>query len=123
MDKVKTIINICAEFYGVTPEEILQPYGSNQANKRRKVLARQSAMIMMVEYLKMSKTEVGNYIGGRDHSTVIHAETTISDLMDSDREFKREFERLKKLVKWTLRRKKEVFNPHDVYRKFGYMFI
>jgi chromosomal replication initiator protein len=37
---------------------------------------------------KHSLKAIGDYFGGRDHSTVIHSCQTVEDLMETDRRFK-----------------------------------
>jgi chromosomal replication initiator protein len=38
----------------------------------------------------MSTSKIGQYIGKRDHATVLHACTTITNLADTDKQFRSE---------------------------------
>ena len=51
-------------------------------------LARQICMYITKEKTNMSLANIGKQIGGRDHSTVIHAHKSISDKMNKDIELK-----------------------------------
>lgn len=59
-----------------------------RSRKREIVEIRQAAMYLMSLYTKSSLKYIGNYFGGRDHSTTIHAKRTWSALMDTDRRYK-----------------------------------
>lgn len=52
------------------------------------VLARMTAMVIFRELRpNVSLKSIGSYFGGRDHSTVIHAITTVGDLKDTNRTY------------------------------------
>ena len=51
-------------------------------------LARQVCMFITKEKTNMSLANIGKQIGGRDHSTVIHAHKNIKEKMNSDIELK-----------------------------------
>ena len=53
---------------------------------RSLVVPRQIAMYITKELTNLSLKSIGYHFGGRDHSTVIHAIQTVSDLMASDKE-------------------------------------
>lgn len=71
-----------AEYFNVTVESL-----KAKTRKREIVVARQVAMYFAKEYTNLSLKSIGFYFGNRDHSTVIHALTSVSDLMDTDRKF------------------------------------
>ena len=50
------------------------------------VTARQIAMYLLRELTEMSLPKIGELMGGRDHTTVIHAERKIRELMAERRE-------------------------------------
>lgn len=60
-----------------------------QSKKRTKsvVVARHVAMYLARRLTALSLKEIGGFIGGRDHSTVIHADAHILALRDSDKPF------------------------------------
>ena len=62
------IVNIVADHFNLTPQEI---YSKNRSNKI--AYPRQIAMYMCRKYLDMSLTDIGKLIGDKDHTTVMHA--------------------------------------------------
>jgi chromosomal replication initiator protein len=72
---------ICNEF-NVTVEQL-----KSKSRKRVHTVPRQAAMFFLKAKTQLTHKQIGNYYGGRDHSTAIHAQNTISDLMDSDKLF------------------------------------
>jgi chromosomal replication initiator protein len=62
-------------------------------------LARHVAMYLCRKLTSLSYPEIGALFGGRDHSTVIHANRTIEERMQSTPSFKSELASLAKLLK------------------------
>jgi chromosomal replication initiator protein len=62
------VISIAAEYFSVTMEEI-----RSASRSRPLVTARQMAMYLCRELTDLSLPKIGEYFGGRDHSTVVHA--------------------------------------------------
>ena len=56
-----------------------------EKNRRKEVvLARQVAMYLSKQLTKSSLKTIGLHFGGRDHSTVIHAQSSIEELIKDD---------------------------------------
>jgi chromosomal replication initiator protein len=74
------------EFYKIRVSELL-------SSKRTQVIARprQVAMALAKELTQLSLPSIGNAFGGRDHSTVIHAQKTIATLRKSDDRLNRDY--------------------------------
>jgi chromosomal replication initiator protein len=70
-----------------------------KTRKREIVVARQVAMYLAKEYTNMSLKSIGFHFGNRDHSTVIHAISTVNDMMDTDAKFLTQMEDILKKVK------------------------
>jgi chromosomal replication initiator protein len=51
---------------------------------RSLVLARQIMMVVLKEATQLSLTEIGNFVGGRDHATVLYAIKQIEKLLSTD---------------------------------------
>ena len=68
----------------ITKEDIL-----SKSRKRNIVQARQIAMYLSRNMLKCSLSTIGAELGGKDHATVMHACSTVSDMMSTDRNFKK----------------------------------
>ncbi|MGO0575815.1 chromosomal replication initiator protein DnaA [Ornithinimicrobium panacihumi] len=67
-----TIINVVADYFGITREELC-----GTSRSRSLVNARQAAMYLCRELTEMSLPQIGEAFGGRDHTTVMHAERKI----------------------------------------------
>jgi chromosomal replication initiator protein len=68
----------------------------SNTRKREIVQARQIAMYLSKNYTKYSAVQIGAQIGGKDHTTVLHACKTVQNLMDTDKIFKRTMQNLEK---------------------------
>jgi chromosomal replication initiator protein len=64
----KKIIEVVSDFYNVLPEDLLK-----QSRKKEYVNPRQIAMYIIRKELETSLPSIGEFFGGRDHTTVIHA--------------------------------------------------
>lgn len=74
------------EFYKIRVSELL-------SSKRTQLIARprQIAMALAKELTQLSLPSIGNAFGGRDHSTVIHAQKTIINLRKGDERLDRDY--------------------------------
>jgi chromosomal replication initiator protein len=86
----ETILGQVSACYGVTAGEI-----KGRARTQRVTLARQVTMYLYRNLLELSLKEIGGLIGGKDHTTVMHSLTKISDLRKTDSDFD---ERMKQLI-------------------------
>jgi len=59
-------------------------------------------MHLCKEYTNHSLKSIGYHFGGRDHSTVIHAVQSVSDMMDIDSKFANSMDELRKKMKMKL---------------------
>lgn len=59
----------------------------SRSRTRSIALARQVAMYLARRLTHLSLQEIGGYIGGRDHSTVVHAEEKIKTRRETDEDF------------------------------------
>lgn len=76
--------SVC-EYFNITRDELL-----STSRKRQIVQARQISMYLSRNLLtNCSLATIGSETGGKDHATVLHACNTVSDLMATDRSFKR----------------------------------
>lgn len=71
-----------------------------KSKKRNRDIAfpRQIAMYLCRELTDMSLPQIGSEFGGRDHTTVMHAFSKISDSIDNDYEVRRTIEELKRNI-------------------------
>ena len=73
---VATIMAVCSEYYGVSMDDL-----TGGSRSRVLVEARQIAMYLCRELTEMSLPKIGQAFGGRDHTTVLHAERKIRQVM------------------------------------------
>jgi chromosomal replication initiator protein len=83
-----------SEFFKVSIDQL-----KDKTRKKEIVTARQLAMYFSKEYTGLSLKSIGYHFGGRDHSTVIHAVQTVNDLYDTNANFKKSVEELRKKLK------------------------
>lgn len=78
----ESIIETCSKFYGVKKEDIY-------SDKRTKAiaLARQVSMYIIKELTNYSYPKIGSFIG-KDHSTIIYAIKTVTNMMENDEAFR-----------------------------------
>ena len=60
----------------------------SKTRKRDIVQARQITMYFAREFTSESLASIGAQIGGKDHATVMHAHSTVNDLIETDKRFK-----------------------------------
>lgn len=89
----QTILRSVADFYSITSNDLLK-----RSRKKEVVRPRQVAMFLLREETKLSFPEIGQKLGGRDHSTVIHACEKIKDESSIDESLKQELVLIKERV-------------------------
>ncbi len=88
------IKNIVCDYFQITVDEI-----NSKTRKREIVQARQLAMYFSKKHTKASLANIGMQCGNKDHATVLHAYRTVSDLLETDKQFKSYVEDLEKKIK------------------------
>ena len=66
---------------------VSQQHVFSKSRKRDYVLVRQVSMYLAQKYTKMPASRIGQLIGGRDHSTVIHSCSTVEQRLKVDKAF------------------------------------
>ena len=81
IDRVQKVV---CEYFNITRDTLI-----SKSRKRQIVQARQIAMYMIRNFISnCSLSTIGAELGGKDHATVLHACSTVSDLMETDKSFK-----------------------------------
>ena len=75
---------VCGHF-GVAQQQVFI-----KSRKRNYVLVRQVSMYLAQKYTKMPASRIGQLIGGRDHSTVLHSCNAIEERLKVDKAFQAE---------------------------------
>lgn len=79
------IIEAAAESYGISIDNIL-----SRERSRKVALPRQIAMYLLREEANLSLPQIGNALGGRDHTTVIYGCEKVADLIERDEKVRRQ---------------------------------
>ena len=91
IDKVQRVV---CDYFNISKDDLL-----SKTRKRQIVQARQIAMYMSRNLISnCSLSTIGAEIGGKDHATVLHACTTVTDLMSTDKTFKQYVTDIEKLL-------------------------
>ncbi len=90
----KEVIKTVAEFYGLKEEEIYE-----KGRKKEIIKPRQVVMYMLREILDISFPSIGDKVGNRNHSTVIHSYEKIKNDMKTDAELAGEINQIHAMLK------------------------
>ncbi|HNT55486.1 MAG TPA: chromosomal replication initiator protein DnaA [Anaerolineaceae bacterium] len=81
----RQVIEIVASAFGVTFEQMI-----GRDRSREVALPRQVAMYLLREAVNVSLPQIGEALGGRDHTTVMYACEKVADLIESDDRLRRQ---------------------------------
>ena len=84
------IISAVSESFGITSEKL---FGRDRSHNI--ALPRQVAMYLMREEANFSLPQIGQELGGRDHTTVMYACDKVSDLIERDDRLRRQIMQIK----------------------------
>ena len=82
---IDDILETVCNHFGVSQQNVF-----SKSRKRQLVQVRQISMYLAQKYTKMPAARIGQLIGGRDHSTVLHSCTAVEQRMKVDNSFKDE---------------------------------
>ena len=92
--KFDKLLKILSSFYSQPIDQII-----STSRKRELVVPRQMfCYITKFNMPNVTLKEIGKYLGNRDHSTVIHGIRTAGDLIETDKQFRQEYERLESYI-------------------------
>ncbi|HEX9664360.1 MAG TPA: chromosomal replication initiator protein DnaA, partial [Patescibacteria group bacterium] len=89
----KQILEIVADFYDI---DIALVVGNSR--KKELVVPRQITMFLMREELRSSYPMIGNELGGRDHTTAMHACDKITKAFENDEKLRQEILSIKQRI-------------------------
>ena len=79
---IDDILDKVCNHYNVSQQNVF-----SKSRKRDYVMVRQISMYLAQKYTKMPASRIGQLIGGRDHSTVIHSCSTVEQRLKVDKSF------------------------------------
>lgn len=86
----REVLKTVSDFFNIELDEIL-----GKSRKKKYSLPRQIAMFLLREELGMSYPEIGDEIGGRDHTTAIHGYEKIEELVEESKDMKEDVDLVK----------------------------
>lgn len=89
----KDIIESVAQFYNISVKDLM-----GERRKKELVFPRQIAIFLMREELKTSYPTIGESLGGRDHTTAIHAFNKINKEKDDNEKLSQDIRSIKQLL-------------------------
>jgi len=84
------IIQAVIDEYNVTEDEL-----QSRSRSHRIALPRQVAMYLLRENTELSYPEIGDKLGGRDHTTVIYGNDKITEMVETDPDMQRQIKKVK----------------------------
>jgi chromosomal replication initiator protein len=90
---VKHVVSKVAEYYGIEEESIYE-----KTRRREVVRPRQVIMYILREDFSVSYPTIGNKLGGRDHTTVIHSCEKVKREVVDDPELSKEIQEIRSLL-------------------------
>jgi chromosomal replication initiator protein len=89
----KQLITMVSTFFDVSIAEIV-----GKCREKRLVVPRQIIMYLMRSELKSSYPAIGQELGGRDHTTAIHAYEKIAKNIENDEKMRQEIEQIRQRI-------------------------
>ncbi|KKW28914.1 MAG: Chromosomal replication initiator protein DnaA [Candidatus Uhrbacteria bacterium GW2011_GWD2_52_7] len=86
----RQLITVVSEYFDITIDDIL-----GKSREKRLAFPRQIIMYLLREEMKSSYPSIGTELGGRDHTTAMHAYTKIAELLVADEKLQKDLELIK----------------------------
>jgi chromosomal replication initiator protein len=90
---MKSIATLAAKYFGLTVADLTSP-----TRRRAVVQARNVAIYLGREVIGKTLAQLGDYFGGRDHTTVLHGYRTIDERQRTDPAVRRALDDLRKML-------------------------
>jgi chromosomal replication initiator protein len=90
---IEAIQDYVCDYFGIDTNKVRE-----KTRKQEIVEARQMAMFLAKKFTKSSLKTIGLHFGGRDHSTVIHAISTVEERVSSNEKHKRTLQELEQKI-------------------------
>lgn len=90
---VPEVIDVVCRYYGVQPDAI-----TGSSRKSAISQPRQVAMFLARTETDASLPQIGNHLGNRDHSTVLHGHDKIASLVETDAQMRRDIMEIKAML-------------------------
>ncbi len=89
----ESILSAVAQHYGLPQEELV-----GRSRRRAVSNPRQLAMFLIREETNASLPQIGQFLGGRDHSTILHGCEKIGSQIETDEQLRRDWLTIKQML-------------------------
>ena len=86
----RELITVVSTYFDITTDEVV-----GKSREKRLAFPRQIIMFLMREEMSFSYPSIGNELGGRDHTTAMHAYSKIKKKLEEDEKLKHDIEIIK----------------------------
>jgi len=93
MVSVQDLVKIVAEFYGLSFENLI-----DKTRRKEVVRPRQIAMYILREDFNVSFPTIGEKMGGRDHTTVIHSCDKVKKNLKDDKQLEQQIQEIRSIL-------------------------
>jgi chromosomal replication initiator protein len=90
---IQNIQKVVAEYFKMRISDLHSKRRNRQITRPRQI-----AMALAKELTTMSLPEIGDAFGGRDHTTVLHAQRKVSELIKTDPKISEDYQNLQRLL-------------------------
>ena len=90
---IQHIQKIVAEYFKMRIADL-----HSKRRNRQITRPRQMAMALAKELTNMSLPEIGDAFGGRDHTTVLHAQRKVQELVATDARVREDYQNLQRIL-------------------------
>ncbi len=90
----KDVVNVVADYYGLNPAIIYE-----KTRKKEVVRPRQIIMYILREDVGTSYPTIGEQLGGRDHTTVIHSCDRVRKMLEDDINLQQEIDQIRTIMR------------------------
>lgn len=90
---ISYIIKVVGNYYGLD-----QSYSVVKSRNRELVVARQVAMYFSHKYTDATLAFISDHFNGKNHATILHAIKQVTNLCETDKEYKKQIKELKNII-------------------------
>jgi len=87
------VVDVVASSFGISREKLM-----SRERTREAALPRQVVMYLLREEANVSLPQIGEVLGGRDHTTVIYACEKVADLIERDDRLRRQIVQIRETL-------------------------
>ena len=91
---IDKVVDCVCSYYNIKREDLV-----GKKKNKEIVDPRQMCMFLITELIDVPLMTVGQVLGGRDHTTVIHARDKMSELIKTDKKIQTDFDDLMEILK------------------------